>query len=418
MAPIQSQFVQATTTVGSHGPVSGDDEVAWNEALFSIASIMLAVLLQDAGAVCDLPGSLSVPLRSSPLVCLVDTVFSLIKPIWLMFHGHSLPDAARRTWKDRHRLLPPAQRSTDSTKWPWWCTLAIRILGCTPLAIKLYTSENLPGTQLTAAVFLASFVVTELLRALATAAAHRERSPLKQMEDHWPEASFKRLQTPATRLAIGLQVLICLACISTALPAEWFFYPDRRSAALMTPLSQLFLFGIYFVCRVLPGDNVWGLIKESGYYEGRLLPVADFLDTITTRTLSDIADLKNDDETAVAREYLSAAFLTLLPAAAGVVYVLSLFAPFFGSSAVEFATAAVSFLFVLAAFMALWIPTHMAHRRACLGGSWMSPILLGSAKDLYGVVFIALNLGTLLLFYSAMYIPDGTVKSTWMRFAL
>lgn len=62
--------------------------------------------MQNVGRVNGAPLEYSVALRSSPLICAIDTIFILTKFIWMLAIGCSIKGAARHVWYDRFDNSP------------------------------------------------------------------------------------------------------------------------------------------------------------------------------------------------------------------------------------------------------------------------------------------------------------------------
>ncbi|KAH8724898.1 hypothetical protein GQ44DRAFT_772635 [Phaeosphaeriaceae sp. PMI808] len=85
------------------------DEVSWQSLFWPIIACALAVILQNTGKTCSGQYNISYILRSSPFICLLDTVMMLVKFISMLVVGCSFPVAARHVWYDRFTNVESAQ---------------------------------------------------------------------------------------------------------------------------------------------------------------------------------------------------------------------------------------------------------------------------------------------------------------------
>ena len=75
--------------------------VSWQSAFWPIMACTLAVMLQNTGRVCGGHYNDNHALKSSPVVCLFDTIFVLVEFIWLLVVGCSVQVAAKHVWYNR-----------------------------------------------------------------------------------------------------------------------------------------------------------------------------------------------------------------------------------------------------------------------------------------------------------------------------
>jgi hypothetical protein len=137
-------------------------------------------MTQPAGMVCFLPSSFGTLLRSSPLICLIDTVIILEQQIWLTITIHSPFTAASQFAQFRFQdaesdvaedSLANLQRNTSFR-------IVIFIFGALPQMIKLYSMTGLLWTKVAGAAYMSSFAVIELLSLVAWKGRCAGQSPL------------------------------------------------------------------------------------------------------------------------------------------------------------------------------------------------------------------------------------------------
>jgi hypothetical protein len=114
-------------------------------------------MTQRAGSVCGTPPCLQVYLRTSPLVCLCDTlVLSARIFADVVFKKTNLGEAARQVV--RARTGAPLQ--VDNMRFINWVAYALGVL---PAYIKLLGFEQMPWTSAWASMYVASYVAVEVL---------------------------------------------------------------------------------------------------------------------------------------------------------------------------------------------------------------------------------------------------------------
>jgi hypothetical protein len=75
--------------------MASSNEVSGQNAYWALPSLAMNSMLQPVGRICGFDASLRIYLRSSPIVCAMDTVFILIQLAFYAYHGHSARWAAR-----------------------------------------------------------------------------------------------------------------------------------------------------------------------------------------------------------------------------------------------------------------------------------------------------------------------------------
>jgi hypothetical protein len=78
-------------------------KVAWTTILYALISFGLNTMLQPAGTVCGGPPSLGFMLKSSPIVCLIDTVYMCFKLLQYYWTSQSLKIAHMRLLRLRYQ---------------------------------------------------------------------------------------------------------------------------------------------------------------------------------------------------------------------------------------------------------------------------------------------------------------------------
>jgi hypothetical protein len=97
---------------------STQNQVSWQSAFWPIIACILNVMLQNVGRVCGGHFKDSVALRSSPFVCIADTILMLVEFIWMLVVGCPVRVAIRHVWYDRFEKEKDQYRSTIGL-WRW-----------------------------------------------------------------------------------------------------------------------------------------------------------------------------------------------------------------------------------------------------------------------------------------------------------
>ncbi|KAG4434292.1 hypothetical protein IFR05_010236 [Cadophora sp. M221] len=125
-------------------------------------------MTQSAGMVCFLPSTFSSTLRSSPLICIIDTLILLEQLIWHTILLRSPLKAAKLITEFRFQDVEnnkPGGLSDLKTNTPF--RIMLFLFGALPQLIKLFSMTGLPWTQVAGGAYIASFAIIELLNLLA-----------------------------------------------------------------------------------------------------------------------------------------------------------------------------------------------------------------------------------------------------------
>ncbi|KAM7219394.1 hypothetical protein V8F06_005293, partial [Rhypophila decipiens] len=216
-----------------------DENVLWQTLFFGVLTAAFSVASQDAGSVCSQPRRVRVALRSSPLICAIDTIFLLVKWLSVMWLGYRPVSAARRV-----------------------CTSAF-ILTVVQSA-KIFGTTGVPGTQALVFIFLAAYAIPEAFRMAfgSTDAAAASNSPA--VVDRGFETIKYHLypvETAFCLLAGIAHVAIALWTIARSIPARMFFSVHKSHGAAdnleMAPTSlsiydlQVLVYQSYFIFNIL-----------------------------------------------------------------------------------------------------------------------------------------------------------------------
>lgn len=139
-------------------------EVPWYSALLALVPIALNTMTQPSGIILACPSKYGFILRSSPIVCVLDTiqlVFSIAKECCLLKSPRAaITKVAVYRFRDANEAeegsLGKLQKNT-TVRW------IIFLIGAVPQIIKLYAMSGVPITKMWSSMYLSSFVVIELM---------------------------------------------------------------------------------------------------------------------------------------------------------------------------------------------------------------------------------------------------------------
>jgi hypothetical protein len=137
-----------------------------------------------------LPSKYGAALRSSPIICGINTLFILKEWIFLIIPAGS-PLKAAKLWAEfRFQDIDEGREiegSFSNLQKNTFFRIAIFVVGALPQIVKLYAMQGLLWTQLASAAYLASFVAIELLTFLASfdAATREPRAPRRPTDNEY-----------------------------------------------------------------------------------------------------------------------------------------------------------------------------------------------------------------------------------------
>jgi len=176
------------------------------------------VLLQNAGSVCHLSAEYRISLRSSPIICAADTILCFVKFIWLSTISDSTITVLRHVWYDRFENDDiQAGSGIDNM---WRLNMVAFVLGALPQAVKVFSMKGILGTQALISIFLATFLVQEVLRITAGTPHAIELSPVNITQNITQR--FARFENVLVIAACVIQAACWVWAISHILPSHWF----------------------------------------------------------------------------------------------------------------------------------------------------------------------------------------------------
>ena len=177
---------------------------------------------QPSGMVCDFPSKYNFVLRSSPIICLLDTVFVIGRlaryTVALKSPRAAIEKIARHGFQDVADQAEESSLASLQKNTPF--RLCVFMFGALPQTIKLYGIRGLPWTKVWGSMFLGSFLVNELL-VLASKRSLRLSTPDQLQTSDGASSSSLDL-----RLVVGALFASLIFCI--------YFI----SRAFMSPITQ------------------------------------------------------------------------------------------------------------------------------------------------------------------------------------
>ena len=216
-------------------------EVSWQSAFWGIVPIALNSMAQPSGRVCGFHPSLRTYIRSSPIVCGCDAVIMIIRFITYNYHGLSPPSAAKKVLTERNKDLETPQtegiQSLEKLPFLRWFFF---VFGVLPQVIKLLACSGIPWTQISACLYLASFLVTEALKAIAKFAEEEGPDDFENERLEKWENLLSICEKCFGALAVLLQMSVLALVDLARIPIDpdplrrWRFRTLRFSAHLLT----------------------------------------------------------------------------------------------------------------------------------------------------------------------------------------
>lgn len=218
--PLDSDITSSNPTV----PVS---TVSWQTAFWSLLAIALNTCLQDCGSVCAINRDFALLVRSSPIVCLVDTLI-----IFLQFICYTVRNGPRRAIRivaisrNQHTSRLPRQNITPTQYLVGGILFAMAVIQ----SIKLFALSGIPWAQFFGACYLSSYLFNALLNALG-----KPKSELDSIEISlrantcFSEAAIKQ----SARLAAAGQIVVWTASLKGILPEDEFDFLGVSCAGLL-----------------------------------------------------------------------------------------------------------------------------------------------------------------------------------------
>ena len=148
-------------------PAVSSSQLSWQSAFWALIPLALNSMTQPSGMIFEFPSKYGFALRSSPIICGIDVLLTLILYTFTTIALRSPRAAAIRLTRHRFRDTPDgAEGSLASLQENTILRIAVLILGALPQAVKLYAVRGLLWTKVWGSAFLSSFLILELLLSL------------------------------------------------------------------------------------------------------------------------------------------------------------------------------------------------------------------------------------------------------------
>jgi hypothetical protein len=153
-----------STSQNAAGSLEG--QVPWYSIFWALVAFSTNSMAQPAGMVCGGPPYVSFLLRSSPIICIIDTLFLFCRLVYYMWTGSNFAEAHKSLLRLRFQSWDvgiddkvDTFRSLQRDRAVRWILFAFLL----PQILKLYFFQGLIWAKIIASMYLASFVVVELL---------------------------------------------------------------------------------------------------------------------------------------------------------------------------------------------------------------------------------------------------------------
>ena len=166
----------ATTPI--HKADNHGGPLSWQAAFWNVLAVALNTMTQPSGMILGFPSSLNFYLRLSPTVCLMNVLTTILYLASQQERKGSFTEELR-AWKterfaDRESA---AEGGFESLRRNTIFRAGLFIMCALPQAVKLYSCSGLFLTQVLCSIYLASFLLDEVLAALCALADHQTESP-------------------------------------------------------------------------------------------------------------------------------------------------------------------------------------------------------------------------------------------------
>jgi hypothetical protein len=232
-------------------PSTSNSPVHWQSAFWGIVLIAFNTMIQDSGDICGRPAQYRFMTRSSPFVCLADSITILIHFATLCFHSSPL-NALRLVAVSRgqHRTPEDETSTKVSTILVLWIVRVLALIQ----AIKVVGLQGLPWTKAFGAMFLSSYMLVEAMNLVSLpdeTTSMRDRSKAQTIR--------KCLAEPLFQVAAWSQLVLWTYSLhspfpdftSLGSPSFIKFLAPIPSIILVASASSMVMFTVYFILGVI-----------------------------------------------------------------------------------------------------------------------------------------------------------------------
>ena len=227
--------------------------VHWQSAFWGLAAIGFNTAIQDSGSVLGLSKDHRMALRTSPLICLFDTVQVLLA--FAVHCSHHPPrEAIRLVAKGRLVEEAASAKSNPGQCMLTWASRVIALLQ----VVKIFSLSGLPWTQVFATFFFASYVIQEIVNRFGETKKEHTPASSSQLENGHMQAKITAstpdpvaapardtLRLVVKKSAFAFQILLWMWLLGGP------FHRDDRSA------YGIFSHTIPLITAVAPAIPLW-----------------------------------------------------------------------------------------------------------------------------------------------------------------
>lgn len=263
-------------------PMASANEVSWQSAYFALPALAMNSMLQPAGRVCGFDPSLRIYLRSSPIVCAMDTIFILVRFAFYAHHRHSVRWSARaiisaRSLVDEGHSLetavnedPNIGRLLSLERNAYLLYLALGV-GVITQFVKLMACSGVPWTQVWGCFYVVSFFVVDVTNRLGKTSGDAKAKPAENDDLKRQEGWLDFWELFFGFVAILLQLGILASVDMKAIPLDpilirrWTFICVRFGAHFAVCLIHLpwWLVALKVDAAEPLLDHHWGFLLMS-----------------------------------------------------------------------------------------------------------------------------------------------------------
>jgi hypothetical protein len=391
--------------------------VSWQSAFWAVLATVINVLIQDAGSVAGLhklPAVVNVGLRSSPIVCVMDSAFLCFNVGYLVVQGFSWQNAISISWlyrfdtrKDRVRIQGWKMDKL------WWINAAAFVLSLVQtIKIFVMSGEGILITKLLAATYLGAFIIPEIVRVLAVKVTPIEFSTLNDGHNDYLQ-SMEPSRTYVVFFSILLQLAIRGYMISTLGSNNIFI--DRSADATSSIGAKTELFELFTILLILSTPVLTMLV-----YGILLIGILAFWEYVyerssrlskLTQRLETLAVFYLEPFTPYSRTY---SILKILYVAAGfLVFGIALSWPIIFVT-LQTATHPEYFvsLFKFTLAICILLGVMLCLLLVCVAGEiWLG--LDSPDWTITGLIFFTFNFVSLIIYYRSIFDSTATYKPPW-----
>ena len=158
LADVQMQNVSTNVTQSIPSQLNSVQLVPWRSAFWALVGLALNTFTQSPGKVLGFPEKSGRCLRTSPIICLADTIFILLVYLVFRCRGKSHVGSARCIVKQRE--LQPTTGRDERTLW----FKSVLFFGALTQAVKLFGMHGIIATQVIGMIYLVAYAVIEVLQ--------------------------------------------------------------------------------------------------------------------------------------------------------------------------------------------------------------------------------------------------------------